>query len=101
VSGATVPGFDALSIGQAQEISLGDTKIPSQTMVNEAHVGFLRNVNNIGQPHGGAGPNCSLQSQGFVTGAANGGIVVQAPEFEGISQWRKVQHGTLNRVTNH
>ncbi len=82
--GATVPGFDALTIGQAQEISIGDTKILSPTMVNEAHAGFLRNVNNIGQPHGGAGPNYSLASQGFVTGSANGGIVVQAPEFEGI-----------------
>jgi len=82
--GATVPGFDALTIGQAQEISLGDTKILSPTMVNEAHAGFIRNVNNIGQPHGGAGPNYSLASQGFVTGAANGGVVVQAPAFEGI-----------------
>lgn len=82
--GASVPGFDALTIGQAQEISLGDTKMLSPSMVNEAHAGFLRNVNNIGQPHGGAGPNYSLASQGFVTGAANGGIVVQAPQFEGV-----------------
>ncbi|HTW67625.1 MAG TPA: carboxypeptidase regulatory-like domain-containing protein [Bryobacteraceae bacterium] len=80
--GATIPGFDALTIGQAQEISLGDTKILSPTMVNEAHAGFLRNVNFIGQPHGGAG--VSLASQGFVQGPQNGGIVVQAPKFEGV-----------------
>ncbi len=80
--GASIPGFDALTVGQAQEITLGDTKILGATMVNEFHAGFLRNVNNIGQPHGGLG--VSLQSQGFVTGTANGGILVQAPRFEGV-----------------
>jgi hypothetical protein len=80
--GASIPGFDALNSGQAQEITVGDTKVLNTTTVNEFHIGFLRNVNNIGQPHGGLG--VSLQSQGFVTGAANGGIVVQAPKFEGV-----------------
>ncbi len=80
--GASVPGFDALTIGQAQEITLGDTKILGSTTVNEFHVGFLRNVNNIGQPHGGAG--VPLASQGFVQGPQNGGLVVQAPQFEGV-----------------
>jgi len=80
--GASVPGFDALTIGQAQEITLGYTKILGPTTVNEFHVGFLRNVNNIGQPHGGAG--VTLASQGFVQGPQNGGIVLQAPQFEGV-----------------
>ncbi len=80
--GASVPGFDALTPGQAQEISIGDTKILSPTMVNEAHAGFLRNVNFIGQPHGGTG--VSIASQGFVQGPQNGGLVVQAPQFEGV-----------------
>ncbi len=80
--GASIPGFDALTIGQAQEITIGDTKVFGATTVNEFHIGFLRNVNNIGQPHGGLG--VSLASQGFVTGSANGGIVVQAPQFEGV-----------------
>src|SRR5215831_17121272 len=80
--GASIPGFDALNTGQAQEFTLGYTKILNQSSVNEFHIGLLRNVNNIGQPHGGLG--VSLQSQGFVTGAANGGIVVQAPQFEGV-----------------
>lgn len=80
--GASIPGFDALTIGRAQEITIGDTKILSPTTVNEFHVGFLRNVNNIGQPHGGSG--VSLQSQGFVTGPGTAGIVVQAPQFEGV-----------------
>ncbi len=80
--GATIPGFDALTIGQAQELSLGDTNVFHGTTVNEFKVGLLRNVNNIGQPHGGLG--MSLASQGFVRGPANGGIVVQAPQFEGV-----------------
>lgn len=80
--GASIPGFDALTIGRAQEFTIGDSKILGSTLVNEFHVGFLRNVNNIGQPHGGLG--VSLQSQGFVTGPGTQGIVVQAPQFEGV-----------------
>jgi len=80
--GATIPGFDALTLGRAQELSLGDTKVFGATLVNEFRAGFLRNVNNIGQPRGGVG--VSLQSQGFVTGVGTPGIVVQAPQFEGV-----------------
>jgi hypothetical protein len=80
--GASIPGFDALTIGQAQMVTIGDTKVLGATTVNEFHIGFLRNVNNIGQPHGGLG--VSLQSQGFVTGVGTPGIVVQAPQFEGV-----------------
>ena len=63
-------------------IALGDTKVLGSSAVNEFHVGFLRNVNDIGQPRGGAG--VTLQSQGFVTGVGTPGIVVQAPQFEGV-----------------
>jgi hypothetical protein len=80
--GASIPGFDALTIGRAQMITLGDTKVLGASAVNEFHAGFLRNVNDIGQPRGGAG--VSLQSQGFVTGVGTPGIVVQAPQFEGV-----------------
>ncbi len=80
--GASVPGFDALTIGRAQMFTLGDTKVINPTTVNEFRAGFLRNVNDIGQPHGGLGP--SLASQGFVTGPGNGGIVTQAPQYAGI-----------------
>jgi Carboxypeptidase regulatory-like domain/TonB-dependent Receptor Plug Domain len=80
--GASIPGFDALTYGRAQEISIGDTKILGATLVNELRAGFLRNVNNVGQPRGGLG--VSLQSQGFVTGVGTPGIVVQAPQFEGV-----------------
>lgn len=80
--GATIPGFDAMTVGQAQEWSIGDVKTFGPTTVNELRAGFLRNVNDIGQPKGGLG--VSLQSQGFVTGVGTPGIVVQAPQYEGV-----------------
>ncbi len=82
VAGASIPGFDALTIGQAQLLTLGDTKVIDSNTVNELHFGYLRNANIIGQPRGGLG--VSLQSQGFVTGAGTPGIVVQDPQFEGV-----------------
>ncbi len=80
--GASIPGFDALTIGQAQMFTIGETKTLGASTVNEFHAGFIRNANDIGQPQGGVG--VSLQSQGFVTGVGTPGIVVQAPQFEGV-----------------
>jgi hypothetical protein len=77
--GASIPGFDALTYGQAQLISLGDTKAFGSA-VNEFHFGFLRNANVIGQPKGGLG--VSMTAQGFAPPPT--GIVVQAPQFEGV-----------------
>ncbi|HTZ57533.1 MAG TPA: TonB-dependent receptor [Acidobacteriaceae bacterium] len=82
VAGASIPGFDALYIGRAQLISIGDNKPIGSNTVNELHLGYLRNSNIIGQPKGGLG--VSLTSQGFVTGPGTPGIVVQAPQFEGV-----------------
>jgi hypothetical protein len=81
VAGASIPGFDALFIGRAQLLSMGDTKASGANTVNEFHLGYLLNRNIIGQPHGGLG--VSLASQGFASGA-NSGIFVQAPQFEGV-----------------
>lgn len=78
--GASIPGFDALTYGQAQLISLGDAKAFGPGTVNEFHFGFLRNANVIGQPKGGLG--VSLAAQGFAPPPT--GIVVQAPQFEGV-----------------
>ncbi len=80
--GASVPGFNALTYGRAQLISLQDTKLFGTSVVNQFNLGFLRNSNVIGQPSGGLG--VSLASQGFVSGPGNSGIVVQAPQFEGV-----------------
>lgn len=80
--GASIPGFAALTTGRAQLFSIGLTSPMDARTVNEIHLGFLRNANDIGLPHGGLG--ITLASQGFVTGPGTPGIVVQAPEFEGI-----------------
>lgn len=82
VAGASIPGFDALTIGRAQLISLGDTKVVGANAVNEFHLGYLRWANIVGQPHGGLG--VSMASQGFVSGAGTPGIYVQAPQYEGV-----------------
>lgn len=80
VAGASIPGFDALYLGHAQLVSLGDTKLIGAKVVNEFHLGYLRNANVIGQPNGGVG--VSLATQGFSTGTS--GIYVQAPKYEGV-----------------
>ncbi len=80
--GASVPGFDALTIGRAQLITLGYTRVLGGNTVNEFHGGLIRNANDIGEPHGGLG--VTLASQGFATGAGTTGITVQAPQFEGV-----------------
>ena len=45
VAGASIPGFDALYIGRAQLLSLGDNKLIGANTVNEFHLGYLRNAN--------------------------------------------------------
>jgi hypothetical protein len=62
-------------------LSFSDNKVMGSNAVNEFHLGYLRNANIIGQPHGGLG--VSTESQGFASGA-NSGIYVQAPQFEGV-----------------
>jgi len=79
--GASVPGFNALTLGRAQLINLGATKTFGGSSVNEFHVSYMRNANDVGRPVGGVGP--SLASQGFAPGSA-GGIVFIAPSIEGI-----------------
>jgi hypothetical protein len=71
VAGASIPGFDALTIGRAQLLALGETTVLGSSTVNEFHLGYLRNANIIGQPKGGLG--VSLASQGFTTGAGTPG----------------------------
>ena len=61
---------------------MGATKAFGSSTVNEFHFSVTRNANDVGRPHGGTG--VSLASQGFVTGPGTPGIVVQAPQFEGV-----------------
>jgi hypothetical protein len=74
--GANVPGFDATSNGRAQLVSLEHTMTFGSTMLNEAHLSYMRNANEVGQPRGGVGP--TLAEQGFT------GIVALKPSTEGI-----------------
>jgi carboxypeptidase family protein/TonB-dependent receptor-like protein len=80
--GASVPGFDALTLGRAQLLAFGNNTVVGAGAVNEFHASFMRTANNVGFPNGGRG--VSLASQGFVTGPGTPGIVVQAPELEGV-----------------
>ena len=80
--GASVPGFDALTFGRAQLVSLGDTKVFGSGTVNEVHAGYLRNANVIGQPKGGLG--VSQAAQGFSSSTTDGAFTIQAPQFEGV-----------------
>ena len=80
--GASVPGFNALTLGRGQLINLGDTKTFGPSTVNELRLSFMRDSNNVGQPAGGVGP--TLASQGFLTGVGTPGIVPLAPSIEGI-----------------
>jgi hypothetical protein len=74
--GANVPGFNALNVGRAQLLDLGDTKSFGSTALNEVHFSYLRDAINLGQQQGGLG--VTLASQGFT------GIVPLSPKTEGV-----------------
>jgi hypothetical protein len=80
--GANVPGFDALTLGRAQLWSFEAAKTFSLNTVNDFHISLTHNHNDVGRPNGGLG--VTLASQGFVTGPGTPGIVVLAPQFEGV-----------------
>ena len=80
--GANVPGFNALYLGRAQLLSLGDMKTINATTLNEFRFSYLRNSNDLGKPVGGVG--VSLASQGFEVGQGTPGIVALSPKTEGV-----------------
>jgi hypothetical protein len=81
-SGASVPGFDALTTGRAQLVALSLTKAINSTTVNEAHVSYLRDMTNLGQPVGGRG--VSLVSQGFANADGTPSIVALDPKGQSV-----------------
>ncbi|MFZ1945139.1 MAG: carboxypeptidase regulatory-like domain-containing protein [Acidobacteriaceae bacterium] len=81
-SGASVPGFNALSTGRAQLISLGDTKSFDTMAINEFHLSYMRDNSNLGQPVGGR--NVSLASQGFVNADGTDSIVALDPKGQSV-----------------
>jgi Carboxypeptidase regulatory-like domain/TonB dependent receptor len=80
--GANVPGFNALNVGRAQLLQLGDTKPFGSTALNEFHFSYLRDAINLGQQQGGVG--LTLASQGFIVGPGTPGIVPLSPRTEGV-----------------
>src|SRR5271154_154152 len=81
-SGASVPGFNALTTGRAQLLALGDTKTFNATAVNELHLSYMRDFNNLGQPVGGR--NVSLTSQGFENADGSPSIVALDPKGQSV-----------------
>jgi hypothetical protein len=81
-SGASVPGFSALNTGRAQLLSLGDTKTLGATAVNELHLSYMRDANNLGQPVGGR--DVSLASQGFENADGSPSIVALDPKGQSV-----------------
>lgn len=81
-SGASVPGFDALTTGCAQLISGGNTTAFNATSVNELHLSYMRDLTNLGQPVGGRG--VSLASQGFVNADGSPSIVALDPKGQSV-----------------
>jgi Carboxypeptidase regulatory-like domain/TonB dependent receptor len=81
-SGASVPGFNALTTGRAQLLSLGDTKTLGSSTVNELHLSYMRDFNNLGQPVGGRG--VSLVSQGFANADGSPSIVALDPKGQSV-----------------
>jgi hypothetical protein len=81
-SGASVPGFNALTRGRAQLFSLGDTKTLGATAVNELHLSYMRDFTDLGDPVGGRG--VSLISQGFVNADGTPSIVPLDPKGQSV-----------------
>jgi hypothetical protein len=81
-SGASVPGFDALTTGKAQLLALSATKVIDARTVNELHLSYLRDITNLGQPVGGRG--VSLVSQGFENANGSASIVPLDPKGQSV-----------------
>ena len=81
-SGASVPGFNAVTTGRAQLASLSDTMLLGPAAVNELHLGLLRDVTSLGQPVGGM--NVTLAAQGFVNADGTDSIVALDPKGQGV-----------------
>lgn len=77
------PGFNAITPGRAQLLTLGDTKTFGSSSVNQFHFSYLRDANLFAEPDGGVGP--SLASLGFQEGFSTpGGIGSIVPSLQGV-----------------
>ena len=81
-SGASVPGFNAVTTGRAQLASLGLTTLLDALTVNDLHLGLLRDATDLGQPVGGR--NVTLAAQGFLNSDGTDSIVPLDPKGQGV-----------------
>ncbi len=79
--GANVPGFNALSDGQSQLLTLSAAKPIGAAGTNEFRFSWLHNANNLGQAQGGVGAN--LAAQGFLP-PSQGGFIAGYPKYQGV-----------------
>jgi carboxypeptidase family protein len=92
----SAPGFNSITPGRSQLLTLGDVKTFGPTAVNELRLSFVRVAGSYFKPQGGVGT--SLASLGFVkaagTGASfNGGIAPIDATLEGVPQFTLAQQG--------
>ena len=79
--GSSLPGFATSVLGRSQQANFGDTKSFGSAAVNDFRINYTRFATSP-TPVGGVGPK--LSSLGFVTGTGTPGIVVLAPQLEGV-----------------
>src|SRR3984893_8537989 len=79
--GANVPGFNALSDGRSQFLTMSSAKPIGANAANEFRVSVLHNANNLGQARGGVGT--SLAAQGFLP-PSQGGLIPGFPKSQGV-----------------
>ena len=92
----SAPGFNSITPGRSQLLTLGDVKPLGPTAVNEFRLSFVRIAGSYFKPQGGVGP--TLSSLGFLTAAGsgnsfNGGIAPIASTLQGVPQFTLGQQG--------
>src|SRR5206468_6939457 len=99
-SGASVPGFPAVTLTRAQEFVFSNNKTIGTNAVNEARVTFFRTATHLDNPTGG---QASLASLGFVTGVGTQGIIPDAtpgfPEYVPQLYFNNFSIGTPSLIT--
>jgi hypothetical protein len=96
--GANVPGFNGLSTGRAQLIDIGVTKTIGTSAVNEFHVSYTRDANDLGKPSGGLGVSLASQGiTGIVPGTTQG---VENVVFNGGSLVLGTVPGRFDQINN-
>jgi len=92
----SAPGFNSVTPGRSQLITLGDVKTFGSTALNEFRLSFVRIAGSYFKPQGGLGP--TLTSLGFTAASGtgtgfNGGIAPIDPTLQGVPQLTLFQQG--------